>query len=83
MHSKKESFWSEFMPLLKDRHIWYLFTFLSVFTCFLALSYVNMFGLNPYNNQNFSNPEYKNRYGIKSEKEAQALMLQMSVGYYF
>jgi hypothetical protein len=42
-----------------------------------------MFGLNPYDNQNFSNPEYKNQYGIKSEKEARALMLQMSVGYYF
>tara|TARA_R110000868_G_scaffold244669_1_gene501051 strand:+ start:1395 stop:1523 length:129 start_codon:yes stop_codon:yes gene_type:complete len=42
-----------------------------------------MLGLNPYNNQNFSNPEYKNKYGIKSEKEAQALLLQMSVGHYF
>jgi hypothetical protein len=83
MYSKKTSFWSEFIPLLKDRHIWSLLTFLLVLTYVVALSYFNIFGLNPNNDQSFSNPEYKNAFGIKSEKEAQALILQMSSGYYF
>lgn len=83
MYSKKTSFWFEFIPLFKDRYIWSLLTFLLILTYVVALSYFNMFGLNPNNDQNLSNPEYKNAFGIKSEKEAQALILKMSMGYYF
>lgn len=71
------------MEIFELKEMWYLIIFISVLAFFITLLNLNMFGLNPYNEQNFSNPEYKNEFGIKSETEAQALMLRMSFGYYF